>query len=72
MAERKMQITADNEKRRRYYTNLGLISHCNEGFILDFPFLNPEYMQRLYQTIGGKRQRHEKNFGKIILSPTQT
>jgi len=42
MTERKMQITADNEKYRRYHTNLGLISHRNEVFILEFPFLDPQ------------------------------
>lgn len=92
MAERKMQITADNETRRGYYSNLGLISHRNKGFILDFPFLdpqirrategqamltsqailNPGHTKHLYQVIGENSQRYEKNFGKIVLPPTQT
>jgi len=42
MAERKMQITADNETRRGHYSNLALISHRKEEFILDFLFLDPQ------------------------------
>ena len=42
MAERKMQITADNETRRGHYSNLALISHRKEEFIVDFLFLDPQ------------------------------
>ena len=42
MAERKMQITADNETRRGNYSNLALISHRKEEFIIDFLFLDPQ------------------------------
>jgi len=42
MADRKMQITADNETRRGRYSNLALISHRKEEFIIDFLFLDPQ------------------------------
>ncbi len=42
MSERKMQITADNETRRGHYSNLALISHRKEEFIIDFLFLDPQ------------------------------
>jgi hypothetical protein len=42
MVERKMQITADNEARRGHYSNLALISHRKEEFVLDFLFLDPQ------------------------------
>jgi len=42
MAERKMQITADNETRRAHYSNLALISHRKEEFVIDFLFVDPQ------------------------------
>ena len=43
MAEqRKMQITADNETRRAQYSNLALISHRKEEFVIDFLFVDPQ------------------------------
>ena len=43
MAEqRKMQIAADNEARRGHYSNLALISHRKEEFIIDFLFVDPQ------------------------------
>ncbi len=42
MAERKMNVTADNEARRGHYSNLVLISHRKEEFVLDFLFLEPQ------------------------------
>ncbi len=42
MAERQMQITADNEVRRGHYSNLALISHRKEEFIIDFLFVDPQ------------------------------
>jgi len=42
MADRKMQITADNETRRGRYSNLALISHRKEEFMIDFLFVDPQ------------------------------
>ena len=42
MPERKMQIAADNETRRGHYSNLALISHRKEEFIIDFLFIDPQ------------------------------
>ncbi len=42
MADRQMQITADNEVRRGNYSNLALISHRKEEFIVDFLFVDPQ------------------------------
>ena len=42
MAERRMQITADNETRRAHYSNLALISHRKEEFVIDFLFVDPQ------------------------------
>ena len=42
MAERKMQVAADNETRRGHYSNLALISHRKEEFIIDFLFIDPQ------------------------------
>lgn len=40
--QRKMNVTADNETRRGNYSNLVLISHRKEEFVLDFLFLDPQ------------------------------
>jgi len=37
-----MQIAADNETRRGHYSNLALISHRKEEFIIDFLFIDPQ------------------------------
>ena len=42
MAERKMQVTADNEARRPNYSNLALITHRKEEFVIDFLFIDPQ------------------------------
>jgi len=42
MTERQMQITADNEARRGGYSNLALISHRKEEFVVDFLFVDPQ------------------------------
>ncbi len=42
MAERQMRITADNDMRRGTYSNLALISHRKEEFVLDFLFVDPQ------------------------------
>lgn len=42
MANREMQITADNETRRGSYSNLALISHRKEEFVVDFLFIDPQ------------------------------
>ena len=42
MTERQMKITADNETRRGIYSNLALISHRKEEFIIDFLFVDPQ------------------------------
>jgi GNAT superfamily N-acetyltransferase len=42
MAEQKMQITADNEARRAHYSNLALIAHRKEEFVIDFLFVDPQ------------------------------
>ena len=42
MVERQMKITADNETRRGIYSNLALISHRKEEFIIDFLFVDPQ------------------------------
>ena len=42
LPERKMQIAADNETRRGHYSNLALISHRKEEFIVDFLMIDPQ------------------------------
>jgi hypothetical protein len=42
MEERQMRITAENEGRRGVYSNLALISHRKEEFVLDFLFVDPQ------------------------------
>lgn len=42
MPNREMQITADNETRRGAYSNLALISHRKEEFVIDFLFIDPQ------------------------------
>lgn len=42
MAERQMRITADNDTRRGTYSNLALISHRKEEFVIDFLFVDPQ------------------------------
>ena len=42
MAERQMQIAADNESRKGIYSNLVLISHRQEEFVLDYLFVDPQ------------------------------
>jgi hypothetical protein len=42
MTDRQMKITADNDTRRGAYSNLALISHRKEEFIIDFLFVDPQ------------------------------
>lgn len=42
MTNRQMQITADNDTRRGVYSNLALISHRKEEFVVDFLFIDPQ------------------------------
>lgn len=42
MADRQMRITADNDTRRGIYSNLALISHRKEEFVIDFLFVDPQ------------------------------
>lgn len=42
MVDRQMRITADNETRRGSYSNLALMSHRKEEFVIDFLFLDPQ------------------------------
>jgi hypothetical protein len=42
MTDRHMQITADNDTRRGNYSNLALISHRKEEFVVDFMFIDPQ------------------------------
>ncbi len=42
MAERQMQIAAENDTRRGVYSNLALIAHRQEEFIIDFLFIDPQ------------------------------
>ena len=42
MPERQMKITADNETRRGTYSNLALIAHRKEEFIIDFLLVDPQ------------------------------
>jgi len=42
MADRQMRITADNDTRRGTYSNLALISHRKEEFVIDFLFVDPQ------------------------------
>ncbi|MCD5415510.1 DUF3467 domain-containing protein [Candidatus Bipolaricaulota bacterium] len=42
MADRQMQITADNSVRSGVYSNMALISHRKEEFVIDFLFLDPQ------------------------------
>ncbi len=42
MTDRQMRITADNDTRRGTYSNLALISHRKEEFVIDFLFIDPQ------------------------------
>ena len=42
MAERQMRITADNSARSGTYSNLALLSHRKEEFVIDFLFVDPQ------------------------------
>jgi hypothetical protein len=42
MVDRQMRITADNDTRRGTYSNLALISHRKEEFVIDFLFVDPQ------------------------------
>lgn len=42
MTDRQMRITADNDTRRGIYSNLALISHRKEEFVIDFLFVDPQ------------------------------
>jgi len=41
MPEREMQVAADPEIRKGVYSNLAIISHQKEEFIVDFLLLDP-------------------------------
>jgi len=43
MVDRSLQITADNKTRQGVYSNLAMISHRQEEFIIDFLFMDPQH-----------------------------
>jgi hypothetical protein len=60
--DRNMVITADNEIKRGVYSNLTLISHRKEEFVVDFLFVDP-------QRYGEEEKNQALLVSRVILSP---
>lgn len=76
--EKKIKISSTEEVKRGVYTNVAVISHSNEEFIMDFIFrgekegtlnarviLSPSHFMRFAKAVDVNLKRYEKKFGKI-------
>jgi hypothetical protein len=82
----KIQIQIDDDVAQGTYTNLVLINHNENEFVLDFAFLqpgtarakvrarmisSPRHTKRLLEALRKNVERFEERFGVIELSDTE-
>jgi hypothetical protein len=80
----KLQVQIDDDLAQGVYSNLVLINHSENEFVLDFSFLqpgssrakvrtrvisSPRHTKRLIAALQKNIERYEERFGTIELSP---
>jgi len=78
MAEQEIQIQIDDQTAKGVYSNLAVISHTENEFVIDFVFVHPplgkvvsrmitspSHAKRLMKALAENVSQYEKNFGTI-------
>src|SRR5512135_1540859 len=81
----KLSVQLDEDVAQGVYSNLVLLNHTENEFVLDFAFIqpsnccskfrarvisSPRHTKRLLQALQKTRERYEGGFGAIDVSPT--
>jgi hypothetical protein len=82
MAEQKIQIEVGADVAGGEYSNLAMIAHNENEFVMDFIFVHPpkgkvnsrvitspSHAKRLYRALGKNVEAYEKKFGAIKEAP---
>ena len=82
MAEQKIRIDIDDQKTGGAYSNLAIISHNENEFVMDFVFAHPpkgkvnariitspSHAKRLLKALKNNIEIYEKNIGPIKEAP---
>ncbi|HVK87766.1 MAG TPA: DUF3467 domain-containing protein [Kofleriaceae bacterium] len=80
----KLQVQIDDDIAQGVYTNLVLLNHTENEFVLDFAFIqpangrakvrtrvisSPRHTKRLLQALQKNLERYEEKFGTIEMGP---
>lgn len=78
MAEQEIQIQIDDQTTKGAYSNLAVISHSENEFVMDFVFVHPpqgkvvsriitspSHAKRLAKALSDNISQYEKQFGAI-------
>jgi len=71
----KLQVQIDEDVAQGVYSNLVLLNHTENEFVLDFAFIQPSngrakvrHTKRLLQALQKNLERYEERFGTIDIS----
>ncbi|HTR54311.1 MAG TPA: DUF3467 domain-containing protein [Kofleriaceae bacterium] len=82
----KLQIQIDDDVSQGVYSNLVLLNHTENEFVLDFAFIqptngrakvrarvvsSPKHTKRLLNALQKNLERYEERFGRIELGPDE-
>jgi hypothetical protein len=82
----KLQVQIDDDVSQGVYSNLVLINHTENEFVLDFAFIqpangrakvrsrivsSPRHTKRLLLALQKNLERYEERYGRIELSPEE-
>jgi hypothetical protein len=82
----KLQVQIDDDVAQGVYSNLVLLNHTENEFVLDFAFIqpsngrakvrarvvsSPRHTKRLLMALQKNLERYEERFGRVELSPEE-
>jgi len=82
----KLQVQIDEDVAQGVYSNLVLLNHTENEFVLDFAFIqpsngrakvrarvvsSPRHTKRLLMALQKNLERYEERFGRVELSPEE-
>ena len=82
----KLQVQIDDDVSQGVYSNLVLLNHTENEFVLDFAFIqptngrakvrarvvsSPRHTKRLLLALQKNLERYEERFGRVELSPEE-
>ena len=82
----KLQVQIDDDISQGVYSNLVLLNHTENEFVLDFAFIqpsngrakvrsrvisSPKHTKRLLQALQKNLERYEERYGRIDLGPDE-